>query len=139
MYKLVVIQGVRFVHLPAAVDKPAQLPTGRTELHSFPLPTNTAGLAGFKGQKKKKTPIDHRRSLLRAHQHSSHLSSFSTPYPTVDSRCSTPVNSSHYFPRAPFNTAACCPKPNYLIIASQSTCSVNASRHCLFCPPSTVL
>lgn len=59
--KHVVTQGVRFdqppqttsLGIPAAVDKPATLPTGKAEPHSFPCPTNTAGLARMKGQKQK--------------------------------------------------------------------------------------
>ena len=59
--KHVLQQGMRFVSpmqttslcITAAVDKQAELQTGRTEPHDFPCPTNTAGSAKIKGQRKK--------------------------------------------------------------------------------------
>ena len=63
MDKLVVTQGVRFDKppetasqgIPAAATKPDKLSTGKLEAHGFQLPTNTAGLAKFKGQKRRTT------------------------------------------------------------------------------------
>lgn len=54
-------QGVRFVQppkttsegIPPPLEKPPQLTTGSAEPHAFTCPTNTAGTARMKGQKRK--------------------------------------------------------------------------------------
>ena len=108
-----VTQGVRFVQpskttslgIPAAVDKPAQLPSGRTEPHIFPCPTNTAGLARLKGQKRKSS----NRSQV--------VITESTPaQPTVSSN----APESAY----PLTT----PKSTSPLAAAQSTCSITVPQ-----------
>ena len=63
--KLVVSQGIRFDRppqtatesLPPAVDRPTQLPSGKTEQpHTFPCPTNTAGTAKIKERRRTGPP-----------------------------------------------------------------------------------
>ena len=106
-------QGVRFVQpskttslgIPAAVDKPAQLPSGRTEPHIFPCPTNTAGLARLKGQKRKSS----NRSQV--------VTTESIPaQPTVSSN----APESAY----PLTT----PKSTSPLTAAQSTCSITVPQ-----------
>ena len=135
-------QGVRFVQpsqttslgIPAAVDKPAQLPTGRTEPHIFPCPTNTAGLARMKGQK-------------RNSSHPSQVVTQSTPgLPTVPANASesahplaTPKSTSPLTaPQSSYNLTA--PQVTYSLSVPQSAnhLAVPMSSHSLAVPLSTI-
>ena len=144
MDKLVVTQGVRFVQpprttsqgIPAAVDKPAQLPTGRTEPHSYPLPTNTAGSARFKGQKRK----DSRRSQVVTTQSTQVQPTVSPHAPALTPQSTPPIVvplSTHSItaPRSLSTQPLIVPQLTYPLIASQSTYSMTASQPCPFFAP----
>ena len=143
MDKLVVTQGVRFVQpskttsqgIPAAVEKPAQLPTGRAKPHSFPLPTNTAGLARFKGQKRKDS---HRSQVVTTQSTpaqptvSPHAPDLTTPQSTPS--LAAPLSkhpldvplSKHPLSAALPTQSLVVPQSTYPHIASQLTHSLNA-------------
>ena len=70
--KLVLNQGIRFVQpsptatvkLPSAVEKPVQLPTGKTDAHQFHSPPDTAGTVKLKQRKTISATVEPSTSLI---------------------------------------------------------------------------
>lgn len=152
-----VMQGVRFVQpsqttslgIPAAVDKPAQLQTGRAEPHIFPCPTNTAGLARMKGQKRKSSHHSQVVTESTLAQPTVPANAPKSDYPITTCKASSPlaIPQSSYDLNAPHSTyplavpkstatlavpllihPLSAPQPTYSLIAPQSTYSLAGSQ-----------
>jgi len=135
--ELVLKQGVRFETppqtisrgIPAAVDKPAELPTGRTEPHVFPCPTNTAGSAKMKGQRKKSSKSSQvvtsaqPTATVNAPESSSLVAAQSTSRPSVcHSTCTITASQSSSSVAAPLSSATVSSCQNtFNLPAQQST------------------
>ena len=132
MDKLVVTQGVRFVEppktttlgIPAAIDKPKQLPTGKTEPHVFESPTNTAGLARFKGHKRKPV-VTSQRTPAQA----------TAPVVATEPAYHTCRQSSNQLAASQPKYSLADSKSSHLVIASDSIAPTPTSQSIFHMPP----